>query len=56
MGNKILITGCTGFIGCHLTKKFCEKGFLVLGVDNLNDYYDVSLNKIINRRKEYHLL
>ena len=56
MENKILITGCAGFIGYHLTKKNCEKGFFVLGIDNLNDYYDVSLNKIIDWRKEYHLL
>ena len=43
MENKILITGCAGFIGYHLTKKFCEKGFLVLGIDNLNDYYDARI-------------
>jgi len=42
---KILITGCCGFIGFHLTKKLLEKNHSVLGLDNLNDYYDVNLKK-----------
>lgn len=41
----ILITGCAGFIGFHLTKRLLEDGFDVIGIDNLNDYYDVSLKK-----------
>ena len=40
---KILITGTAGFIGFHLAKSFIEKGIEVIGVDNVNDYYDVNL-------------
>lgn len=40
---KILVTGCAGFIGFHLTKMLLAKGHSVTGVDNLNDYYDPSL-------------
>ena len=40
---KILLTGCAGFIGFHVAKKLLEKEYFVVGVDNLNDYYDVSL-------------
>ena len=39
----ILITGCAGFIGFHTCNHFLDKGFNVLGVDNLNNYYDVRL-------------
>lgn len=39
----LLITGTAGFIGFHLAKKRLEQGDKVLGVDNLNDYYDVNL-------------
>ncbi|MEM8829520.1 MAG: NAD-dependent epimerase [Cyanobacteria bacterium P01_G01_bin.19] len=42
---KILVTGAAGFIGFHLTKKLLKIGNLVWGVDNLNDYYDVSLKQ-----------
>ena len=42
---NILVTGCAGFIGMHLCKKLLEKGYKVIGLDNLNDYYDVSLKK-----------
>lgn len=40
---KILVTGAAGFIGFHLCKHFLEKGYIVLGLDNINDYYDVNL-------------
>ncbi len=40
---KILITGTAGFIGFHLAKAFIEKGDEVIGIDNINDYYDVKL-------------
>jgi UDP-glucuronate 4-epimerase len=40
---KILVTGAAGFIGFHLSKALLEKGYLVFGLDNLNDYYDVNL-------------
>ncbi len=43
--NKILITGAAGFVGYHLTKQLCESNFSVVGIDNLNDYYDVKLKK-----------
>ncbi|MDP3987150.1 MAG: GDP-mannose 4,6-dehydratase [Nanoarchaeota archaeon] len=42
---KILVTGCAGFIGFHVSKKLLERGDSVVGVDNLNDYYDVSLKE-----------
>jgi len=43
MSQKILITGTAGFIGFHLAKKLLERGDKVVGIDNLNDYYDVNL-------------
>lgn len=42
---KILITGCAGFIGFHVSKNFLKKGYSVIGIDNLNSYYDVKLKK-----------
>ena len=42
---KILVTGVAGFIGSALTLKLLERGDVVLGIDNLNDYYDVALKK-----------
>ena len=42
---KILVTGSAGFIGFHLTRKLLERGDTVLGIDNLNPYYDVKLKK-----------
>ena len=40
---NILITGCCGFIGFHAAKKLLSEGHLIIGIDNLNDYYDVNL-------------
>jgi len=40
---KILVTGAAGFIGFHLVKKLSSMGHHVIGIDNINDYYDVSL-------------
>jgi UDP-glucuronate 4-epimerase len=40
---KILITGTAGFIGYHLAKKLIDRGDTVIGIDNINDYYDVNL-------------
>ncbi|HPU46400.1 MAG TPA: NAD-dependent epimerase [Bacteroidales bacterium] len=40
---KILVTGSAGFIGFHLTKKLLERSDIVVGIDNINNYYDVNL-------------
>ena len=45
MKKKVLITGCAGFIGFHLCKRLLSKNFCVIGIDNLNSYYDISLKK-----------
>lgn len=42
---SILITGAAGFIGFHVARRLLERGERVIGVDNLNDYYDVSLKE-----------
>ena len=46
----ILITGCAGFIGFHTSLKLLSNKYTVVGIDNLNNYYDKSLKK--NRLKE----
>ena len=45
MFKKVLITGAAGFIGFHLSKRLLEDGYGVVGLDNLNHYYDVQLKK-----------
>jgi len=42
---KILVTGAAGFIGFHTAKQLLERGDTVVGLDNFNDYYDVSLKE-----------
>ena len=42
---KILVTGAAGFIGFHTAKQLLERGETVVGLDNFNDYYDVSLKE-----------
>ena len=42
---KLLITGTAGFIGFHLSQKLLEEDYQVIGIDNLNDYYDPGLKK-----------
>jgi len=42
---KVLVTGAAGFIGFHLSKKLCDSGYEVTGIDNLNTYYDVQIKK-----------
>lgn len=42
---RVLVTGAAGFIGFHLSKRLCKEGYQVVGLDNLNDYYDVGLKK-----------
>ncbi|WP_372371325.1 GDP-mannose 4,6-dehydratase [Candidatus Uabimicrobium sp. HlEnr_7] len=55
---KILITGTAGFIGMHLARFLLERGEQVYGIDNLNDYYDVSLkkarNNVLQQYDNYH--
>ena len=43
--NRILVTGVAGFIGFHLAKRLLDENWQVIGLDNLNDYYDVNLKK-----------
>lgn len=42
---KFLVTGAAGFIGSFVAKKLCESGHIVVGIDNLNDYYDPNLKQ-----------
>lgn len=42
---RVLVTGVAGFIGFHLTRALLARGDVVIGVDNLNDYYQVSLKR-----------
>jgi len=43
MPDPILVTGAAGFIGFHVAKRLLDDGHAVVGVDNLNDYYDPRL-------------
>lgn len=51
---KVLITGSAGFIGSALALRLLERGDEVIGIDNLNDYYDVSLKQARLARTEQH--
>lgn len=42
---RILITGCSGFIGMHTSEKLLKEGIQILGIDNMNDYYSPELKK-----------
>jgi UDP-glucuronate 4-epimerase len=51
---KLLVTGAAGFIGYHTAKRLLERGDDVVGVDNLNDYYDVTLKQARLKQLEPH--
>ena len=60
---KVLVTGTAGFIGFHLTQSLLKHGFSVIGIDNLNEYYDSNLKrdrlKILkrnNNHRNYHFI
>jgi len=38
-----MVTGCAGFIGSHVCERLLKKNYLILGIDNLNEYYDINL-------------
>lgn len=40
---KIIVTGCAGFIGSHVCERLCKMDYHVIGIDNLNDYYNVNI-------------
>jgi len=42
---KFLVTGAAGFFGYHISRVLCQRGDEVIGIDNLNDYYDVGLKQ-----------
>ena len=54
---KILVTGAAGFIGFHTSKRLLESGYEIIGLDNLNDYYDTHLKndrlKFLNEFKTF---
>ena len=51
---SVLITGAAGFIGSFLVKKFLRSGYQVIGIDNINSYYDKNLKlKRLENIKEY---
>lgn len=41
----ILVTGCAGFIGSYISKELLNNNYQVIGIDNINDYYDISLKE-----------
>ena len=45
MNNRVLVTGAAGFIGFHLSERLLKDGSQVIGVDSINDYYDVQLKE-----------
>ncbi|MEM9804836.1 MAG: NAD-dependent epimerase [Cyanobacteria bacterium P01_D01_bin.56] len=51
---KVLVTGASGFIGFHLSQQLLSRGDVVVGIDNLNNYYDVSLKKARLAQLENH--
>ena len=60
MSEKILVTGSAGFIGFHFSKFLLEKRFKVIGIDNLNNYYNNKIKKdrikILKKNKNFKFL
>ena len=57
--NKVLITGTAGFIGFHLVNHILKEKFEIVGLDNINGYYDVNLklhNKLFKEGETNHYL
>ena len=54
----VIVTGAAGFIGFHLSSALLKKGYRVLGIDNLNSYYDVGLKRkrlrLLNKNKNFY--
>lgn len=50
---KYLVTGAAGFIGACVVERLCQQGHAVVGIDNINDYYDVSLKHARLKRIEH---
>ncbi len=57
MGEKILVTGAPGFIGFHLSNLLLDRGYTVIGIDNINDYYDIKLKEerlsLLNKKENF---
>lgn len=53
-GKVVLVTGVAGFIGSHCALSLLERGDIVIGIDEVNDYYDVSLKESNLKRVEAH--
>lgn len=43
--STVLVTGCAGFIGSHLTERLLQEGYSVIGIDNFDPFYDVAIKK-----------
>lgn len=52
--SRVLVTGAAGFIGFHTAKRLLDRGDTVIGLDNLNDYYDVSLKNARLKQLQAH--
>lgn len=52
---NIIVTGAAGFIGFHLSKRLLELGYPIIGIDNLNEYYDIQLKRDRIKLLENHI-